>query len=81
MVGVVQRVVDNPHLDKVKVVVEHLQHRVVEQPKVVEHQKEQLVDKKIQQPHPVVNLNHHPKVVVVEVENKRVSKKRWVGVL
>ena len=46
---------------------------------VVEHPKEQLVDKKTQLPQLVVNLNHHPKVVVeVVVENKRVSKKKLV---
>jgi hypothetical protein len=45
-------VVETQPLDKEKQVVEVL---VVEQPKVVEHQKEQLVDKKTQPQLPVVN--------------------------
>ena len=52
---------------------------VVELPKVVEHLKGPLVDKKTQLLHQVVNPNHHPKVVVeVVAENKRVSKKKLV---
>ena len=52
---------------------------MVELPKVVEHQKEPLVDKKIQLPHQVENPNHHPKVVVeAVVESKRISKKKLV---
>ena len=46
---------------------------------MVEHLKEQLVVTNPLLPQVVVNLNHHPKVVVAVVaENKRVSKKKLV---
>jgi hypothetical protein len=69
---VVQPAEGSQPLDKVKVEVVPL---VVEQPKEVVQPKEQLVGKKTQQPHQVVNLKTHPKVGVV-VENPNPNKKR-----
>jgi hypothetical protein len=62
-------------LDKVKQVVVPL---VVEQPKVVVQPKEQLVGKKTQQPHQVVNPKTHRKVGVeaVVAKNKKAGKKK-----
>jgi hypothetical protein len=61
--------------DKVKQVVVPL---VVEQPKVVEQLKGQLVDKKTQQPQVVVNPKTHRKVGVeaVVAKNKKAGKKK-----
>jgi hypothetical protein len=60
-------------LDKVKVEVVPL---VVEQPKEAVQPKGQLVDKKTQQPHQVVNPKTHQKVEVAVVKNKKTSKKK-----